>query len=611
MYFNKSYITTKGKQLIDKLASGDGTSKKVVWTTAATSALQYSQLDSSNPEGEINSLTDIKGYHGISSYSSTGNIISAERKSVCLDAESDATTEVLAITSELHNSQECNGYAYCYGIWAKIEDDDEFGADTLVAVAFWDFQSGTPDKVPNCTSEAWKAMVDLYIVINSNAAQSVSAGEGWYPTLRDFVDLKDRVVTWHSTTSTTAGDNQTIYGVKTFNSPIKVLTGTSAFVNATATELSAQTIIATTADIEGQLTTRNIIPEESNTYKIGSSDKTYNSIHSTSIYCEDIYSPNGARSIKFNSRSITLYSNYTTGTTTDIANAPSVSIAGNIVPASDNVYILGSKNFRLGHIYATKTFSNDFYGTFNGSLNGNAASAKTVGLRGCSTNSNYPLVFANGTNSSTSSYANTSLYTDTATSLYYNPYSNKLTAGSISVGNISCTSISAQTVEATDIDVSDDIICKTISADSVTAKSLSVPASSKATFYEGILKDLGLWECATGSFTYYYVYYLDRQSQGGSAVDSSYLQVGRTLSSTSNIAAGASFRTAYFVSVVSNLTASQVASIFGLGSSVQDSSYVVPSGSYRILNVISLGKFYGGSSYANGSCSKVLCRKLS
>lgn len=94
----------------------------------------------------------------------------------------------------------------------------------------------------------------------------------------------------------------------------------------------------------------------------------------------------------------------------------------NILPDTSNTWNVGSSNLKFNTMYAT---------TFHGDLSGNATSATNatnVNVVTSSANTNYPLVFTTSVTA-----GNKVLSTDTANSLYYNPSTNILTAGSIKV----------------------------------------------------------------------------------------------------------------------------------------------------------------------------------
>ena len=203
MIFRESFITDAGVELLARVLGTQGT---LTWTRAATSSLDTSDYSAH----DMNSITEESFGTKTSSGSITNAIVNDEQSSV-------------TIFSELNN-QTHSGEARTYGAWAKIEGDNE---DVLVVVA----RCGAgvvPTYINPASDGIVKAFVDFALQISTEQAQAIEVSETNYYASNDALeaekharqDLAQRVVTTHSATDTTQGDNQTILGNKTFNGKV-------------------------------------------------------------------------------------------------------------------------------------------------------------------------------------------------------------------------------------------------------------------------------------------------------------------------------------------------------------------------------------------------------
>ena len=195
MFFNKKYLTTAGKDLLDQAVAGS----TIIWGKCATSSLSY--VD----DAHARALTDI-AVDG--KYTSLGTVTS-------VDPNNSANSN-LVIKGSVTNSGSnvVSGEARAFGVWAKIGAS---GTNTLVAVAFWDLSEGHPDIIPSSSQSEYSATVDLYVKTSDEAISTIQSNPSWMTPLDDFNNLKNRVVTTHSASGTSTGDNQIIKGVKTFD----------------------------------------------------------------------------------------------------------------------------------------------------------------------------------------------------------------------------------------------------------------------------------------------------------------------------------------------------------------------------------------------------------
>ena len=213
MYFNRKYLTTAGKNLLDQAVAGSNT---VIWTKCATSSLSYAN-DLNSDISQVHALTDIEVAN---KYTSSGVVTSVESAS--------SSTHDLKINCTVSNSDSAlvSGPASTFGVWAKLGLD---GIETLVVVAFWDLNEGSPETVPSPEQSAYSASVDMLVRTSDELISTITTNPSWVTPLDDFNNLKNRVVTSHSSSSSTTGESQTIYGEKTFKSLIAAPTASDTF----------------------------------------------------------------------------------------------------------------------------------------------------------------------------------------------------------------------------------------------------------------------------------------------------------------------------------------------------------------------------------------------
>ena len=204
MLFKESFITNSGAEL---LARAIGQQGKLIWTRAFTSSHNVNNYTVE----EMNSLV----LETFGTFSSGGFITNA--------IVNDSQTSV-SIFSELNN-MEASGYAYLYGALAKIEGDEN---ETLVIVARCG-EGVTPSYINSYEEGLVKAFVDFSLQISPEQAQAIEVSEAnYYATSAALQEeqmarqsLANRVVTTHSLENEAEGDNQDVYGVKTFHDTTK------------------------------------------------------------------------------------------------------------------------------------------------------------------------------------------------------------------------------------------------------------------------------------------------------------------------------------------------------------------------------------------------------
>lgn len=202
MYFNKKYLTTAGKNLLDQALSGS----TIIWGKCATSSLNFAN-DLNSDVSQVRALTDI----AVSSkYTSLGTVTSVNT----ISGDENSNLAINCSVTNASNANVVSGAASTFGVWAKIGSG---GTETLVAVAFFDVDGGTPETIPSASQSAFSATVDLYVKTSDEAVSTITSNPSWMTPLDDFNNLKNRVVTTHSVNSPSTGDAQTIKGAKTFD----------------------------------------------------------------------------------------------------------------------------------------------------------------------------------------------------------------------------------------------------------------------------------------------------------------------------------------------------------------------------------------------------------
>lgn len=237
MFFNKKYLTTAGKNLLDQAVAGS----TITWGTCATSSRSYVSDDTAR------ALTDIAVDGKYTSFGNVEKVVSSDNGNLVITCR---------FTNQSNSDVEIeSGEARAFGVWAKREEDETF---TLVIVAFWHLDEGSPETIPEQT-QSFDATVDLYVKTSDNVISTIESNPSWMTSvdtfnsfkdsinndlsdlndfkdratadltalnnfkdsvnddLDDLNDLKDRVVTTHSASSTSTGEDQTIKGIKTFD----------------------------------------------------------------------------------------------------------------------------------------------------------------------------------------------------------------------------------------------------------------------------------------------------------------------------------------------------------------------------------------------------------
>lgn len=258
MLFRESFITDKGAELLARATAQGG---QIVWTTTKTS--------NCNTDGDsastMNHMTDIVKTEQ-DSYTSSGSVTNA----IVLppSATDDGSQSSAAIFCELTN-ETYDGLARTFGAWAKIQGDQ---TDVLAIVA----RCGTgvtPTYINPVSEGLVKAFVDFTLKVSAEQAQAVQSAEGYYATataLNTEVYAREqatsRMVTTHSATSTTDGDDQTILGTKTFSSGIVANGGVSATtVSASGNATIGGTLAVTGYTTLSYLNTAEIVPKINST----------------------------------------------------------------------------------------------------------------------------------------------------------------------------------------------------------------------------------------------------------------------------------------------------------------------------------------------------------
>lgn len=204
MFFNNVYITAEGYDLLGTATAGSNA--KITWKNAITSSVDIRNWTLS----EKNAAT--ADDFPISEHTSSGAVTSAvhNQKDAVVDDQT-IKVDVVTVTVNMNNKQ-YNGIANTLCIFARLEGDD---TDKLVVIASAD----NPDTV-HPLPEPYNALLDLYIELSGTAVSEVSANSSWYATASSFTNLANRVVTTHSENSTSTGEDQVIYGVKTFKNNV-------------------------------------------------------------------------------------------------------------------------------------------------------------------------------------------------------------------------------------------------------------------------------------------------------------------------------------------------------------------------------------------------------
>lgn len=210
MFFNKKYLTTAGKNLLDQAVAGS----TITWGTCATSSLSYVNDDTAR------ALTDI-AVNG--KYTSLGTVTTVAHGKI----DPNNVNSNLIIKASLKNSGTTveSGEARTFGVWAK---SGENGTETLVIVAFWHLDEGSPETVPEYSqSSPFEATVDLYIKTSDNVISTIDSTSTWATPLSDFIafqqDVDNKLATLEADIDSLGDNSNLATEINTINGKLSTL----------------------------------------------------------------------------------------------------------------------------------------------------------------------------------------------------------------------------------------------------------------------------------------------------------------------------------------------------------------------------------------------------
>lgn len=242
------------------------------------------------------------------------------------ESENQATAVIIAgfkSSIDLANSTS-QMFAKTIAITAKLDGNDD---STAVVFAVQVTNSSSVYLPGSSDVGAPNTNVTFSVVVGSGEVSIIDIDNAQYSTLAQYLNLANRVVTTHAEGDTTAGEDQTIYGDKTFNG--LVILGNN-LIPITDEDYS----IGRMADPEEGTDTRRLASVNTytlNTTELGSSD------------------PNGGNSVQVFS---------------------TLELLSDTVPHNTNSVSLGSSSKVFKDVYATN---------FHGTLDGTASYATTAG----------------------------------------------------------------------------------------------------------------------------------------------------------------------------------------------------------------------------------------
>lgn len=207
MHFDVSTLTMAGKALLTRATAG----AKIIWGTCGCFTQSTPGVSSTSLFGKVASGT------AVSVFQSTDNTAK-------ISCSVDNTASGLSA-----------GSANSFGLWAKIEGDS---AETLVLIAYVTTTPATYFPAYSGVSTKVGAIIDISVTVSDGVVQTISLVESGYAlaaNLQTEIDerealedelrnelesLGSRCVTTHTTSSSTEGDAQIIYGVKTFKDKV-------------------------------------------------------------------------------------------------------------------------------------------------------------------------------------------------------------------------------------------------------------------------------------------------------------------------------------------------------------------------------------------------------
>lgn len=327
MAFNDSYITNVGQDLLTAAASGE----KITWIRAATSSYD---VDNLTPI-QMKALTSI--VQNDSQYTGSGDVSSF----IYMDGDPKTASINCQIDNATHES---GGPANLFGVWATT--NVTYQEEQLVFVARRGGAAQTSIS-PKSVDPEYKLFVKFGIRLDSfdNAPEvTLTVADGVYATANALQTEQDartafdeRVVTAHSASSETAGENQSIYGVKTFENDT--------------------------------MHSGNVLPTASN-LNLGenATDGRWNAVYA-STFDGTTFTGNA---VTATDATRLAYINGSTKTTKLSATVSDYIISyDDIVPITSNSYDLGHTSWQWKHIYASGSNASDGYLIIGNSENNN------------------------------------------------------------------------------------------------------------------------------------------------------------------------------------------------------------------------------------------------
>lgn len=201
MQFDSSYITAAGSALFARAtaSTSGGTASPIVWGSVYTSSVDMRSYSTE----QIRALASIPE----NERSSSGSVTSASHD--IIDG-----SHVAKLECEIRNNQ-YSGMAYAIGVYAKLQGDAN---EILAAIARVDIGGSDPDTVPE--SGDYLAIIDFMLTVRDDQLNLLEAPASYYASAQALQNLTNRVVTTHVENNNTTGEQQDIYGVKTFKDDI-------------------------------------------------------------------------------------------------------------------------------------------------------------------------------------------------------------------------------------------------------------------------------------------------------------------------------------------------------------------------------------------------------
>ena len=374
MQFDSSYITTAGSELFARAtaSTSGGASKPIIWGSVYTSLVD---MRSYSPE-QIRALTSIPE----NERSSSGSVTSASHDIV-------DGSHVAKLECEIRNSQ-YNGVAYAIGVYAKLQGD---ASEVLAAVARVDTNGSDPDPIPE--SGDYLAIIDFMLTVRDDQLNLLEAPASYYASAQALQNLSNRVVTTHVENNNTTGEQQDIYGVKTFKNDMR---------------------------------TGNIIPSDNFAAYLGDSDHNYNSVFTRTVN-QSIIECSTAANITAKLATSPNFSNPKPGDRilVKFTNGNSVSIPTIKIGDSDEYAIIGLRTDLSADSVVPLTFNGSSW-----NVDGFLSTTSQVAMAVNNDDSEYSVVFTDvATRQLMGAPINRELYVDsnTAGALKYNPSTNTLT----------------------------------------------------------------------------------------------------------------------------------------------------------------------------------------